>query len=190
MTDSLLLQRWYALHVRSRHEKSVFAQLDAKQCKVFLPLYSAKRQWADRCKVLSLPLFPGYVFCHFDAPMQSHVLATSGVIDVVRVGAKAAPVETSEIDAIRRVIDSSVVTEPHPTLVRGERVTLCTGPLSGLTGTLVEIRSRLRVVVAVQLLQRSVLVEIERGWVVRPGRPEPVCHSGILQRNTSRRAAY
>ena len=160
------LERWYALHVRSRHEKSVSAQLEAKECNVFLPLYLARRQWVDRRKTLALPLFPGYVFCLFDASAQSHVLATSGVIDVVRIGAQAAPVETSEIDAIRRIIEAPVAAEPHPALVRGERVTLCAGPLRGLAGTLVEIRSTLRLVVSVQLLQRSVLVEIERGWVV------------------------
>jgi hypothetical protein len=82
-------------------------------------------------------------------------------------------------------VNSPVVAEPHPTLARGEQVTLCAGPLSGLTGTLVEIRSSLRLVVSVQLLQRSVLVEIERGWVVPSGRSQPVCSPASMRRESA-----
>ncbi|HYM08915.1 MAG TPA: UpxY family transcription antiterminator [Terriglobales bacterium] len=185
MSDLLPPHPWYALHVRSRHEKSVSAQLQAKQFDVFLPLYPARHRWADRWKMLSLPLFPGYVFCRFDASAQSGVLATSGVIDVVRVGAQAAPVETSEIEAIHRVVNSPVLTEPYPTLVTGERVMLTRGPLSGLTGILVGIRNGLRLVISVELLRRSVLVEIERDWVVPSERARPAYNPGMLRQESA-----
>jgi transcription antitermination factor NusG len=164
MTDSPVPQRWYALYVRSRNEKSVCAQLDAKRYDVFLPLYRARHQWADRLKTVSLPLFPGYVFCRFDPSTRSGVLATSGVIDVVRVGLEPEPVETSEIDAIRLVVESPLFSEPYPGLVKGQRVTMSGGPLRGLTGSLLEIRNSVRLALSVDLLGRSVIVEIERDW--------------------------
>ena len=78
--------KWYALQVRSRHEKKVHAHLQAKSQDVFLPLYRASHKWADRRKTVHLPMFPGYVFCRFDTTLRHSVLATSGVIDIVRVG--------------------------------------------------------------------------------------------------------
>ncbi len=166
MESSANLERWYALRVRSRHEKSVAAQLECKQYDVFLPLYKARRKWVDRWKALSLPLFPGYVFCRFNPGYRSGVLATGGVIGVVRVGSELAPLESSEIDAIRRVASSPLTVEPYPSLVRGQRVTVMAGPLKGVTGTLLEIRKSVRLVISVELLCRSVLVEIERDWAL------------------------
>jgi len=157
---------WYALRVRSRHEKSVFEQLGTKQYSAFLPLYSARRRWADRWKVLLLPLFPGYVFCRFDAAARGRVLATPGVIDVVRLGSDPAPIDASEIEAIRLVVNSNVKAEPYPSLVRGQRVVVSGGPLHGVSGTLMQVRNGLRLVISVELLQRSVQVEIERDRVI------------------------
>jgi transcription antitermination factor NusG len=159
-------EAWYALHVRSRQEKVVYAQLDAKRHEAFLPLYSARHRWADRWKTVDLPLFPGYVFCRFDAALRSSVMATTGVIDLVRAGMEPAPIESSEIDAVRAVIASKLAAEPHGSLVAGQSVRLVTGPLTGVTGTLMEIRSNFRFVVSVQMLNRAVSVEIDRDWVV------------------------
>jgi transcription antitermination factor NusG len=157
---------WHALFVRSRHEKSVHARLDAKSEEVFLPLYYRKHKWADRWKSVELPLFPGYVFCRFDSSRRSSVLATSGVIDVVRVGSQPAAIDSSEIEAIQRVVKSPLLTHPHDDLVKGQNVMMSDGPLKGLTGTLVEDRKGLRLVISVELLRRSVLIEIDRDWVV------------------------
>ena len=157
---------WHALYVRSRHEKSVWGQLEAKAHEVFLPLYSSRHRWADRWKTVSLPLFPGYVFCRFNTHKRFSVLATSGVIDVVRVGSHPAPIDSAEIEAIQRVVNSQLPVESHPDLIQGESVTLNEGPLKGLTATVVEVRNTLRLVVSIELLRRSVLVEIDRDWVV------------------------
>lgn len=164
MPDSPL-QHWFALRVRSRHEKIVFAQLVAKQHEAFLPSYNARHKWVDRWKTVSLPLFPGYVFCRFDAALRSSVLTTSGVIDVVRNGSQPAAVDSSEIEAIRLAVNSPLFTEPYAGLVKGQGIVVTGGPLAGLTGHLVEIRKNLRLVLSVELLNRSVLVEIDRDWV-------------------------
>jgi transcription antitermination factor NusG len=166
--------KWFALHVRSRHEKSVHAQLQAKQQDVFLPLYAAKRKWADRSRVVALPLFPGYVFCRFNLASRYSVLATSGVIDLVRAGAEPSAIENSEIQALQLIVSSRVAAEPHARLVKGQRVVMTRGPLNGLTGTLTSIRNSVRLVVSVELLCRSVLVEIDRDWIAEQDVPSQI----------------
>jgi transcription antitermination factor NusG len=156
---------WYALRVRPRHESRVYDQLQSKDCDAFLPRYTSRRKWADRWKTLRLPLFPGYVFCQFEPPERMRVLTTPGVIDVVRTGNDPAPVDPIEIDAIRRIESSELTAEPYPSLARGQRVVVIGGPLTGVGGVLVQVRSGYRLVISVELLQRSVQVEIERGLV-------------------------
>ncbi|MBZ5601264.1 MAG: hypothetical protein LAO79_03060 [Acidobacteriia bacterium] len=152
--------------MRSRHEKSVKSQLDAKDKEAFLPLYSARHKWADRSQTVSLPLFPGYVFCRFTPADRSAVMTTSGIIDVVRIGTDPAPLPEHEIDAIRRVVNSPLLTEPYAGLARGQEVVVVGGPLAGIHATVTEVKKNLRLVLSVDLLQRSVLVEIERDWVI------------------------
>jgi transcription antitermination factor NusG len=165
---------WYALHVRSRHEKVVHAQLEAKKQDVFLPLYSARRKWADRWKVVSLPLFPGYVFCRFDPPSRYSVLATTGVIDIVRLGSEPTAIPDSEIEAVQMIVNSPVPAEPYPNLVEGQSVIISDGPLNGLVATLANVRNALRLVVNVQLLGRAVLVEMDRDWIVPQSSANPL----------------
>lgn len=161
-----LEHRWYALYVRPRHEKTVSSQLQARQQETFLPLYSTKNRWADRWKTVMLPLFPGYVFCRFDLASRATVLAASGIVDLVRLGGEPAAIDESAIEAIRSIVNSGALVEPYPDLARGDRVVIRGGPFNGLSGTLMEVRNSLRLVVSIDLLCRSVLVEIDRDWVI------------------------
>lgn len=105
-------------------------------------------------------------------------MATSGVIDVVRAGRDPAPVPLNEMEAIQRVVQTPLYTEPYARLVTGQRVRLSAGPLAGLTGKLMEVRRNLRLAVSVELLQRSVLVEIDRDWVEPDGSADLVSRLG------------
>ncbi len=183
------LQYWYALHVRSRREHVVARQLDYKAFEVFLPLYNERRRWADRWKDVRLPLFPGYVFCRFDLESQSRALATSGVIDVVRSGGLPAPLEGSQIEDIRRTTLNSDKVEPYPRLARGQTVLLCEGPLKGITGTLIDFRGCLRLVISVELLQRSVMVEVDRSWAM-PAQPAQIVAGAWLKNANSHGIAF
>lgn len=156
--------QWYALYVRSRHENNVAAQLEGRRYPVFLPVYQARHRWTDRWKVICQPLFPGYVFCHFDQGARRDVITTSGVVDIVRNGSELAPIHESEIEVIKQTLDSKLPLTPHPSLVMGQRVVMRGGPLKGIRGTLMEFRNGVRLVISVELLQRSVLVEIDNAW--------------------------
>ncbi len=160
--------RWHALHVRSRCEKAVEERLSARSLDAFLPLYASRRKWADRYKTVPMPLFPGYVFCRLPPAQWSLAVATDGVIDFVRFGMRPEPINAAEIEAIQRAVSSSQAMEPYDGLLNGDEVTLTTGPLRGLTGKIQTVRGNLRMVLSMELLNRSVLVEIERDWIAPP----------------------
>ncbi|MEZ5403955.1 MAG: UpxY family transcription antiterminator [Bryobacteraceae bacterium] len=157
---------WFALRVRSRHEKMAGSLLESRGYEPFVPLYRSRRKWSDRIQAVDLPLFPGYVFCRFNPATKGAVLATPGVVDIVGFGRGCAEVDEEEIDALRKVCDNELECEPcedHP--LAGETVRIDDGPLAGLEGKVVEVKRSLRLVLSVTLLQRSVLVEIDRAWV-------------------------
>src|SRR5262245_25205815 len=152
--------QWYALHVRPRFEKHVETHLEEKGYEVFYPTYTTTRQWSDRIKSLSLPLFPGYVFCRFNLHSRLPVLVTPGVNQVVGAGKTPITVDESELLSIRRVLESGVAAQPWPYLKVGEPVSIENGPLEGMTGIVTRIKNSYRLVVSVSLLMRSVAVEL------------------------------
>jgi len=156
---------WFALQVRPRHEKNVAAHLMARGYTHFLPLYRTRRRWSDRVKILDLPLFTGYVFSRFDPQNRLPILTVPGVVGVVGFGRGPEPVDPSELAVIQRITMNGAPAEPWPYLNVGQRVRVERGPLAGIEGILIQLRSRSRIVVSVSLLQRSVAAEIGRDCI-------------------------
>jgi len=171
-------EQWFALLVKSQHEKSVACTLEGKGYEQFVPLYSVNRSWSDRLKQLTLPLFPGYVFCRFDVNYRLPILVTPGVLRVIGVGKVPLPVNDSEIEAIRSIVKSGLQAEPWPFLKVGQRVRIERGSLEGVEGILLAVKKPYRLIVSVTLLQRSVAVELDQDWAT-PLAPSsrPASHS-------------
>lgn len=127
----------------------------------FLPLYSVRRRWSDRVKVVELPLFDGYVFCRIDERHLVPVLGAPGVVHVVSFDGKPAPIPEEEIEAVRRLVASKLPASPCPYLKEGAAVRIRSGPMKGVEGRLIQIKNRYRLVLSVHMLQRSVEVEID-----------------------------
>jgi transcription antitermination factor NusG len=154
---------WFAIQVRTRYEFLVATILRSKGLEEFVPKYKSKRQWSDRTKVCELPLFPGYVFCRFNAQVRVPILTTPGVIRIVGVNSA---IPDSEIEAIQTVVAHRVSAIPYPYLDVGTRVQVIAGPLAGVQGTLVSYRNHYRLILSVTLVQSSISVEVEYGDVV------------------------
>lgn len=168
------LHDWYAIRVMARHEKNVAHVLTIKGIQQMLPLYKTRYRRGTTARNLELPLFPGYVFCSLDPAKRVPVLNTIGVIDFVRTGHELATIAKEEISALQTLMNSGVSCLPWPRLEAGQRVTVEAGPLAGMSGFVIEIKKDPRLVISVSLLQRSVLVEIDRDWV----KPDPERSSG------------
>jgi transcription antitermination factor NusG len=158
--------RWYAAYTSANHEKRVSEQLGVREVEHFLPLYASLRRWKDRRVKLELPLFPGYVFVRTALRNRLQVLQVPGVVRLVGFAGTAAAVPAEEIETLRTSLRDGVRAEPHPYLTAGQRVQARSGPLVGLTGILVRRKSRTRVVVSVNLIQRSVAVEVDEADLV------------------------
>jgi transcription antitermination factor NusG len=157
---------WFAIQVRSRYENIVAAFLMGKGYEWFLPSYWCRRRWSDRIKKVELPLFPGYVFCRFDPQDRLPILLAPGLISIVGVGKNPVPVEEVEIEAVRMLACSGLPYQRWPYIRVGQRVRIEHGSLCGLEGILQSFKGRHRIVVSVNLLQRSVAAEIDGAWVV------------------------
>ncbi len=172
---------WFAVQVKSTHEKRVTSLLQYQTYECFLPLYTSRRRWSDRIKSVELPLFPGYVFTRFTPAARIPILKTPSVISIVGIGAIPTPIDECEIAAIQRAVASGIGLSPHPFLQVGQRVRLNGGSLDGLEGLIADVRKRDHLILSVTLLHRSVAVEIDSAWVtpIHTSRAEPSCTKAL-----------
>jgi transcription antitermination factor NusG len=151
---------WFAVYTAPRHEKSVHAQLTAKQIPSFLPLYSVERLWKNRVrKEVEHPLFPGYLFVHLDASQRLPVVETAGVVCIIGNGSVPLPVDDAEIQALR-IASQCASLSPYPTLARGDTVSVKRGPFRGIQGRVQENKGKLMLVVTVQLIQKAFAIDV------------------------------
>ena len=161
LADMLEQPCWYALHTRSRHEKVVRDQLGAKGVTNLLPLWHKRSVWKDRIKMVEVPLFSGYIFGHFPLKHKLEVLQTVGVVRIVGLNGYPLPVPNEQIEAVQTMIAQHLHYDPHPFLQEGMRVRVKRGVLRGAEGILVAKKQHYRLVISVDLIQKSVAVDID-----------------------------
>jgi transcription antitermination factor NusG len=156
---------WYALYTCPRHEKRVAEQIKQRSISCFLPLYRSVRRWKDRRKELDLALFPGYVFVRVARQEQLQVLKVAGAVRFVCANGHPVPLPDEEMESLMNATARGVRTEPHPYLTAGRRVRVRYGPLAEARGILVRRKDKFRIVVSLDLLMRSVGVEVDESDV-------------------------
>lgn len=167
--------KWYAVQTRPKHEKSVSGFLEGKGYEQLLPLYQSWHRHSGRVQGVLLPLFKGYLFCRFDPSRRLPILTTPGVSMIVGRGREPEPIPTEDIVRIQASCASGLPLTPWPYLERGDLVRVECGPLQGVEGIFVNEKNACRLVVSVEILRRSVAVELNRDWVrpVAPRRDAP-----------------
>ena len=168
LPDSFLEPRWYAAYTCAQHEKRVAAELGMREVEHFLPLYSSVRRWKDRRVTLELPLFPGYVFVRLALRERLRVVQIPSVVRLVGFNGLPTALPDEEMEILRTGICQSLRAEPHPFLTVGRRVRIIRGPFAGLEGVVKRKKSGMRVVVSLELIQRSVAVDVDAADVL-PG---------------------
>ena len=171
---------WFAVYTSSHHEKRVAEQLAQRQMESFLPLYSTTRRWKNRTRVtLELPLFPGYLFARIERKERVRLLEIPGVLSLVGFGQQPAPLPDFEIESLRSGLRQRTI-GPHPYLVMGERFRIKTGAMAGMEGVLVRQKNNFRIVITLDMIMRSVAVEVDADDL------EPVAHPRPLQATVHR----
>jgi transcription antitermination factor NusG len=155
---------WFVLHVRVNQEKRTAQRLANSEFEYFLPCFRSVRQWKDRRVTLEMPLFPGYVFVHMDLVDRMKVLTLPNVVGLIGNKNSPAIVSPEEIDRIKRGVEFGNAA-PHSSLIVGQRVLITEGALQGMSGCLLRSGNNTRVVVSIDSIARSFVVDVDISWL-------------------------
>ena len=164
--------QWYAVHARSRHEDVVFHGLERKTIETFLPRVEVMSRRKDRRKRILVPLLPGYLFVHTDMNPNQYwdIIKTYGVVRVIGIEGKPVPVKDEEVVSLRILDGTDRTVRNQAYIKQGDKVMIMEGALKGLTGYYMKHKGQSdKVVVSIELLQRSLTVEIENWRVEKVG---------------------
>ena len=161
--------QWYAVRTRPRHEKRTASELEQKGITTFLPLVIETHRWSDRRKKVELPLFPRYAFVNIEPTPANRVsvLRTIGVLSFVGSHNQGAPIPEGQIQGIRSLLANRIQFSPHFFLRVGQRVRIRGGCLDGVEGILIRQNGDQSLVLSVEMIQRSLAINIE-GYDVEP----------------------
>jgi transcription antitermination factor NusG len=160
-------KKWIAVYTRSRYEKKVADELSEKGITTYLPLIKTLRQWSDRKKWVEIPLFRSYVFVNIDLPNLRKALEASGTVYIVKFEGHPAIIPNKQIEDLKALLGSSLDFEiSTDEFKQGERVQVTHGPLFGFQGTFVEYKGKKRVMLRIDAVGQSLLVEISTSWLI------------------------
>ena len=157
-------EKWYAIHTRSRFEQKVYDGICGKSIEGFLPRVQVMSRRKDRRKKILVPLLPGYIFVHsnLDPDEYLDILKTIGVVRIVGFKGKPVPVKDEEISSLMILDNTDRTVQNRAYMNRGDRIMIMEGPFKGLIGFYLRHKGRSdKVVVSVELLHRSLAIEIE-----------------------------
>jgi transcription antitermination factor NusG len=153
-------QSWHVVYVVVKNEKKVAGQLLERRISHYLPVRKEVRRWSDRRVTVMAPLFPGYLFVRCSVEQRFAITELPGVVRFVCAGVAPAIIPDPEFVRLRELLDSRSA-NAHDYLQPGKRVRLTGGVFDGFEGTFIRDRGTLRAIVAIDWLQRSVIVDVE-----------------------------
>lgn len=156
-----VLLNWYAIYTKPRHEKKVALELGKINIEAYLPLKTTLRQWSDRKKKVSEPLFSCYVFVRIKPADYYKVLNTPGVVRYITFEGKAVPIPEKQIQLIKNLLEYELETPEQAVFVHtGDQVEVIAGPMLGIRGEMVELAGKKRIIIQIKEISKSILVNL------------------------------
>jgi transcription antitermination factor NusG len=150
---------WHVLHVKSRQEKALAADLVEMGIQHYLPLVNEIRYYGKRKFAVSLPLFPGYLFLHGTQTQAYQSERTHRVARIIPASDQA-QLDT-ELASIRLALENNGHLAPHSRIARGTHVEVRSGPFRGLRGMVENPDKMNRIILCIETLGRAVSMEID-----------------------------
>ena len=153
---------WYAIYVRSKHEKNVHSALLNKGIESTLPLKTVIRQWSDRKKKVKLPMFRGYVFVKINLNIDKlNVLQTPGIVKFVHFNNQIPAIPEEQIFWLDTLLSSKLEINYETQYLLGNEAEVIAGPFKGLKGKVIKQKSVFRVVLWIDIIMQGISVEMD-----------------------------
>lgn len=147
----------------------VSGYLQRRGYEVFLPVQKILRQWSDRKKRVTTPLFRSYIFVHDTESRIQDILQVPGIAWNVRYNNKPAVLREREIETIKRFLATGLLVETSmdPKFQAGDDAEVVDGPLKGVRGKIIDSPDGDKFSVTLEVLGNSMIVRLDARMLAR-----------------------
>jgi transcriptional antiterminator RfaH len=158
-------KKWFVFYTKSRQEKKVNELLLKKKFEPFLPMQQVMRQWSDRKKKVTVPLFNSYIFVFVEEHRIPDVLQVPGIAWNIRHNNKPAILHVNELNTIQRFIETGWLIEAGSDFSQvevGDVVKVLDGPLKGAIGRLTSVHNKHQFSVVLESIGQIITAQIDK----------------------------
>jgi transcriptional antiterminator RfaH len=153
--------KWYAVYTSPRAEKQVYKRLTENGIESYLPLHKTYRIWSDRKKLVEKPLLSSYIFVKVIPSNFPKVYKIHGVVKFITFEGHPAYIPQKQIDNLRLLINSDAEVEVTcEKFEKGDNVEVINGSMTGLTGELIKMGRKKRVLIRIDRLDQNIILTI------------------------------
>ena len=168
LRTSAATHKWYPVYTSARAEKKAYEALTNKGILAYLPLHRQLKQWSDRKRWVEEPFIKSYVFVNVAEHEQTDVLMTKGISRFLYFSGKPASMPDRQINELKLLIASSFELEiTEEDLQPGEKIIIKAGPLKGMTGEVVSLRSQKQLILRLESIGCSIIVLVAASYIER-----------------------
>lgn len=165
MLRGIVSMKWYACYTKPRAEKKTQIKLEQAGIRCYLPLKTERRQWSDRLKTVSVPLFTSYIFVRIEDHEFHKARIEGDLVGFIIFEGKPVPIPDEQIETVKRLIDSGNELEVAPVDMQpGQKILILSGQLMGIRGELVRHQGTQKVLVKLDIGQ-GILFNIDKGQI-------------------------
>jgi len=162
------IYKWYPVYTQPRAEKKACLALQSKGIQTYLPLHRQLKQWSDRKKWVEEPFVKSYLFVYITEFQHTEVLMTKGISRFIYFSNKIASMPDRQIEDLKLLMASPYELEiTEENLQPGEKIIIKAGPLKGMTGEIISYRSLKQLILRLESLGCSIIVNIAATLIER-----------------------
>ncbi len=162
------LKNWFALYTKPRHEYKAQAQLESENIICYLPVITRFKQWSDRKKKVTEPLFRGYIFIQATEKERLTAVECNAVVKTIFFDGKPSVIPEYQINSLKNLLSNTSSVQVFNEVIKGDRIKIKEGPFAGVEGVVYEVsKDESMLAVNIDLLKRSVVVKLSAADVTK-----------------------
>ncbi|MCT7942934.1 transcription/translation regulatory transformer protein RfaH [Shewanella holmiensis] len=156
------MKSWYLLYCKPREELRAQQNLALQQVESYLPMIKESKTIKSITKIVETPLFPNYLFIHFD-PTEfsvSKIHSTRGASRIIGCKEVMTPIDDRLINEIKRRVNAHIPKQEKG-IQKGDKVKFIEGPFIDLQAIFEERNAEKRCYVLFNIMgqQKRILVD-------------------------------